>query len=176
MIIILWHKVKDVSQESYDQTLERLNRQTIQCSECKQIGLNINGYYYHSFKQSCYPYKIKILVTQLICPCCGKTHAILLCTMVPWSQISLQDTIRIVETKNSEETRQLLNDHDGLNEEDIKRTKRIFRKQWKERLAGYRIEIDKDLTMNCICCHKRQFMQNHCGCCFAITLDHIGYP
>ncbi len=176
MIVVLRQTVKEISQKIYNQMLKKLNRQKIQCSECKQFGFNIHSYYDHHFKIAGQSQKRNVVITQLICPHCGKTHAVLLCTMVPWSQITLEDTIRIIEAKNDEETRQLMYENEVITVEDVKRIRRVFRREWKERLKGFNINIDDDLSENCIKWHKRQFMQNHCGFCIAITQRHIGSP
>ena len=108
MIIVLTDRVNDISQEIYDSVIESMDRNLIQCDQCSQCGFHINGYYYKTIRTS--RKIIKILIVQLICPHCGRTHAVLLSSMIPWSSVQLKDAIRIVCAEDAETIRRIMDD------------------------------------------------------------------
>ena len=172
MIIVLSDRVNDISQEMYDSVIESMDRNTIQCDQCSQCGFHINGYYYKTIRAS--RKILKILIVQLICPHCGRTYAVLLSSMIPWSSVQLKDAIRIVCAEDAETIRRIMDDDPNLSENIIKRCRRSFLHEWKERLLSFFIRIDEHLTENCIKYHRRQFLQNRCSSIFLFRPDHIG--
>lgn len=170
MIICQCHTVNDLSQVYYDQVVLGLDRSLIQCPDCKQLGFYVNSYYEHSFKLAGSPDKTVILIMQVICKTCGKTHAVLLSSMIPWSQISLQDTLIILKLEPSSPGTE---NNPLISHEDRVRLRRAFRLFWKERLKAFNISIDDSLSNTCIFHHHRQFMQIHCGYCFSFPAVHI---
>lgn len=162
--------VNVLSQDYYDRIVLELDRSLIQCPDCNQLGFYVNSYYERSFKLAGSPNKTRILIMQVICKSCGKTHAILLSCMIPWSQISLQDTLIILRLEPSSPD---YDDNPLISHEDRVRIRKAFRLFWKERLMAFRISIDEALSENCIFYHHRQFMQIHCGYCFSFPAVHI---
>lgn len=162
--------VNVLSQDCYDQVVQELDRALIQCPDCKQLGFYVNSYYERSFKLAGSLNKTKIIIMQVICKSCGKTHAILLSCMIPWSQISLQDTLIILRLKPSSPDHE---DNPLISHEDRVRLRKAFQLFWKERLKAFCIAVDDLLSQNCIFYHHRQFMQIHCGSCFYFSAVHI---
>jgi hypothetical protein len=171
MIIVLADDVNRVSQDIYDRIVNELDRERIKCNRCGQYGFNINCYYYRSIRK---PSGIeKILIVQLICRSCGKTHAVLLSTMIPWCSVEMSDAIRIIKAHGSSEIRLIYDDNPSISEDNIKHLRRIYFGEWKERLLSFCISIDNHLTENCVRYHDRQFLQNRCSSVLLITSDHI---
>lgn len=170
MIICDCDKVNDLSQDYYDRIVQELDRSLILCPTCKQLGFYVNSYYERSFKLAGSPDKTKILIMQVICKSCGKTHAILLSSMIPWSQITLHDTLVVLKLDPSSPKAEY---NPLISHEDRVRLRKAFRLFWKERLKAFNISIDDSLSGTCIFYHHRQFMQIHCGYCFSFPAVHI---
>ena len=170
MIILLCDTVnQELSQDYYDSRVQELDRSAIKCPHCKNFGFYVNSYYERSFKIAGHDVKTPILIMQVICKNCGKTHAILLSSMIPWSQIPLYDALTILQLVPPAEESILVSHEDRI------RLKKLFRLFWKERLAAFNIKIDPSLSSNCIFYHARQFMQIHCGFCFSVPPVHIAF-
>ena len=171
MIILMCDKVKRIDQDIYDEIVNRLNRQAIQCNNCHQYGFYVHSYYEKTIKTR--NGILKILIQRLICPVCKKTHALLFSCMIPYCQILLEDGIKIVMCKSAKEERQVLDENPSLSIEDIIRIKKKYRKHWKQRLLSFHIGFDDDLTDQCIKYHLKQFLQIRCGLIIQHTVDHV---
>lgn len=159
----------NITQDIYAKIIERIDRQTIQC-DCGNIGMNIHSYYEKSIKTR--EGKLKLLIVRLKCrsKSCNKTHAVLLSCMIPYSYISLEDTITIIQLDSEQEICDFLKEHNYILMEDVRNIKRRFKKFWKERLMSENITFNDHLTLMCIKTFKRQFMQNRCTSIKLISL------
>lgn len=159
-------------QEIYDQITQNLQLIQIRCNECNQCGFVVHGYYERHFKRKLIPGEKddKITILRIRCPHCGKTHAVLLSSMIPYSQLSLEDSISVIELEHNSQITSFLDDHFWISIEDVQNTRKKFRKYWKERLLseGFSMRMD-NLTELCIRYFRLQFMQIRCRSIFFLS-------
>ena len=146
------------TQEFYNSVIENLQFHQLECS-CGHSGcLTIHGYYRRSVIT---PNGRKTLsILRVKCSVCGHTHALLLSSMVPYSQVpsDIQQDIAIAY----EEGRSLNSICSlGIDENNIKSVVRRYVRSWRERLlaAGVRLASLPTLIDACFSHYSRQFMQ-----------------
>lgn len=161
MIINLIDSVKVLTQKKYDEMFENMNLSCMKCTNCGNVGFHKHCKY-SRFVKNQYGH-FKIVIKRVICPKCGKTHAILPKCVVPWSQVSVEDNIHIINTKTEHDIRDLLDILFWIEIEDIKNIKRRYKRYWKERILSSKITLNQDITEICINNFNRQFMQIKCG-------------
>lgn len=157
MITYKTKKLNIINQETYNKHIESLERHRIKCS-CGHSGcLIIHGYYLRKLKT---PFgRIVLCILRFLCKECGKTHAVLPDIIVPYSQITVQDHILIINAETKEEYEKIMEDNILIDESNISHIKRKFKKHWKERLLTYNIKLDYNLTYLCFRYYNKQFMQ-----------------
>lgn len=96
MMIIQNPKKININQLNYNKTIKSLNLNSIRCTECSNNSWSFYGTYmrYINFLGI----KCRIKVTRIICNHCGKTHAVLIESMVPFSCLDHDDIINILES------------------------------------------------------------------------------
>ena len=176
MITIKYNKINTLNQNSYNNLIDLLNISQITCS-CGHSGCLIrHAYYTRSFKISG-GIKITLSILRVKCSVCGKTHAILPSSLVPYSQVSLHDHITIITNnlKNKSQTH-VMNNNPLIDENTISYILRNFRKYWKQRLHTFKIDISIQsdcLIKQCFKYFARQFMQIKCTPNIFYTPTHI---
>lgn len=170
MITYKTKKHNIIKQDIYDKHIESLQRHKIKCS-CGHLGcLIIHGYYIRKIKT---PFgKIALRIVRLLCKECGKTHAVLPDSIVPYSQITIEDHILILRATTKEDHNKIMEDNLCIDESNISYIKRNYKKHWKERLRTYKISLDYNLTSLCLLYYKRQFMQIKCTINLLYTFTH----
>lgn len=94
MITVSTEFFTPITQDFYDKSISSLPFHQLTCS-CGHSGcLTIHGYYYRSIKSE--DSAVRLHICRVKCSICGMTHALLLSSIVPYSQISLPDQIRIL--------------------------------------------------------------------------------
>jgi len=163
MIIIHLHEVNNVTQEIYDQMIEEIDLLLLTCPHCGHTGTTVHAYYDRGVKNNGEYFRLVILRVE--CSFCGKTHAILPDTLVPYSTITMQDTVDIILSETPERVDEILSRNILLNLSDIYHIRDRYRKYWKERLTSFNIVINQSISKNCIHQFNRQFMQIRCTLC-----------
>ena len=103
MITVLVNENNPISQDFYDSVINSLQIHRIFCS-CGHAGcLHIHGYYTRRVKTPAGTVILRIL--RLKCAECGHTHAVLLSSLVPYSQIALKDQRQIVSAYEEKSNR-----------------------------------------------------------------------
>lgn len=156
--------IKYLTQQIYNEYIFSFDFTTCSCS-CGATGRFVmHGYYTRSIKTPIGKIKLKIL--RVKCKSCGKTHAILHASIVPYSQVVLNDTTSIIiNYENNESIVNILNDNPEITESDVRYTINKFKKDWKERIISIAsIPIlmflkQDDLQEKVSKCFKRAFMQ-----------------
>lgn len=149
---------KSYNQDFYDAIVDDLQIHCLACS-CGRKGAFIkHGYYKRSIKVEINKNKIRVL--RLKCKACSKTHAILPEWIVPYSQISLEDHVSIINAHlNEAPYTDIMETKPTIDESDINYLLKQFKKHWKERLKAFQIIIDDLISEKCFQAFSRQFMQ-----------------
>lgn len=164
-------KVNAVTQSVYNQIVFNVEYERIECPKCHHCGTTVHGYYYRNLKT---PFGIiRLRIMRVKCRNCGSTHALLLSSFVPYSWISLDETIAIILAENSEKRKKIMEDNPSIDESDVYRVLRNYKNYWKEKLISFFIVIDQSITTVCIKTFRRQFMQIPCTVCGSYSCHHI---
>lgn len=162
MITVLVNENNPVSQDFYDSVINSLQIHRIFCS-CGHAGcLHIHGYYTRRVKTPAGTVILRIL--RLKCAECGHTHAVLLSSLVPYSQIALKDQRQIVSAYEEKSNRNAVCDtNSSIDENNVKYVIRSYRRHWRERLRSEGIGLSPaDLLIRlCFSVYSAQFMQIH---------------
>lgn len=159
MITILTENYKTISQEIYDEIIGNLEIMRLSCT-CGHSGcLERHASYSRSLR--IFGEKIVIQILRVRCRECGRTHAILMSIMVPYSQIPYTDQQSIVAGyENGEKSSEILNRNWLIDEREISYIICRYKKHWKERLASIGTNIAAEsLLSRCIEAYGRGFMQ-----------------
>lgn len=140
--------------------MENLQLHQLECS-CGHSGcLSFHGFYSRSVITP--EGRVSLIVWRVKCSECGHTHALLLSSMVPYSQIpaKIQQDIAIAYEDGSDRN-ELLFTGNGIDENNIKSVIRRYVKFWRERLiaAGIGLKSLPDLVSACFSHYSKQFMQ-----------------
>lgn len=164
MIIFNCKSVKIPPNQLYDSIIDNIPFASIKCTNCYHSGFQKHCYYYRTLYNSYSRSFTRIKILRLICPNCGKTHAFLLSSMIPYSKFPLDLTIDICQLASEKQIREFLDLHIEIILDTLRSMKRRFRLFWKQRLLSCDISFDIfSITNKCIAFFQRQFMQNHCG-------------
>lgn len=161
MITLISDFGKSISQRYYDEQIEHLPVERIQCA-CGHRGCLIrHGHYSRTVKSISGTIKLRVL--RLKCRCCGRTHAVLPACVVPYSQVSLPSQITMIRFRiGSPEMSALLDGNPDLDEGCIAYVRRQFRTHWAQRLMAESLSADEELPKlirACFRAYNRQFMQ-----------------
>jgi hypothetical protein len=96
MITVKHIKINTLDQNLYDNLINLLNIQNISCT-CGHSACLIKHAYYERKLKSNDGQMLTLSILRLKCSVCGKTHAVLPECIVPYSQISLDDQIEIID-------------------------------------------------------------------------------
>lgn len=144
----------------YNELINNLQFHQLTCTCGRSACLSVHGYYYRSVKSS--SEKTFFRICRVKCKCCGHTHAILLSSMVPYSQVSLSDHISII--RNHEKgisQHSVMNNNPSIDESCLRYIIRCYLKCWKEKLLSERIMLSPvcSLIKSCFSHFSYQFMQ-----------------
>lgn len=140
MITLKTKKFNYPSQKNYDYFLSHLNLYKLKCScdvrgQCKR-----HAYYTRHIKT---PFgKVRLHILRVICTSCGKTHAILLDSIVPYSQVALKDHIDIITTMEEKKNMNpIMYRCPEIEESNITYILNTYRRHWKERIQSISPQI-----------------------------------
>jgi len=143
--------------------LKTIDFPLLTCPHCNHTGVAVHAYYERTVRAEEEPFRL--VVVRVICSSCGKTHAILPDTLVPYSSITMQDTIDIIMAETPAELDEILTRNIHLHLTELYRVKANYRRYWKERLFSFGIALDDVVSYHCIKQFHRQFMQIPCTLC-----------
>lgn len=162
MITIFVRDCNQISQSFYDSVIFDLQLHQMTCSCSHSACLSIHGYSWRNVKL---PFgTIQLRVCRVKCSECGTTHALLLSSMVPYSQILLCDQQKIC--RHYEEDRNVsivCESNPSIDENNVKSVLRNYRQHWREKLRSLRIPLFplNALVRSCFSDYSSQFMQIH---------------
>lgn len=149
-----------ISQKIYDDVINSLQFHSLTCP-CGHSGcLTIHGYYDRTVKSG--DSKLRLHVCRVICSACGHTHALLLSSIVPYSQISLTVQMDIIDHARSDgDFSATMNATPSIDESSIRSVIRRFRQHWEQRLLSEGIPLSPStgFIRACFSAFHRQFMQ-----------------
>lgn len=158
MLTVLVQDFNTFTQEFYNSVISELQLHQLECS-CGHSGcLSFHGYYPRSVitpagKRTLYICRVK-------CSECGHTHALLLSSMVPYSQIPsiVQQQIAIACEEGLDRSCICSS---GIDENNVKSIVRCYLRFWRERLrsAGISLKSLPDLIIACFSHYSLQLMQ-----------------
>ena len=91
MITLFVEENYPLTPDFYNKKINSLQFHQLTCT-CGHSGcLSVHSYYYRHIKAS--SGRLRFRICRVICKCCGHTHAVLLSSMVPHSQIYLAEHI-----------------------------------------------------------------------------------
>lgn len=160
MITISADFCNPVSQKIYDDVINSLQFHRLSCP-CGYSGcLSIHGYYDRTVKSG--ESGLRLHVCRVICSVCRHTHALLLSSIVPYSQISLPDQVDILEHAASDgDFSSVMEATPSIDESCVRSVIRRFRGHWEQRLLSENIILSPcmDFIRRCFSAFHRQFMQ-----------------
>lgn len=160
MITLFVEESNPLTPNFYNNVIANLQFHKLRCS-CGHAGcLSVHGYYYRHIKTS--SVRLRFRICRVKCEVCGKTHALLLSSFVPYSQISLKDHVEIIQAFEADSpTATLLNSNDSVDESNFRYIIRQYLKYWKQKLISERIDLQpiSSLILKCFKFYSRQFMQ-----------------
>lgn len=159
MITIDATDFNNFSQKYYDSIVDTLDLHRLECP-CGHSGcLTIHGYYRRSMITD--EGKVILRILRVFCSECGKTHALLLSSFVPYSQISVADQHKIVQAQKHGSDPNTICSSFGLDENNVKSVILRYRRFWEQRLLSERISMEpvRELITACFAFYRMQFMQ-----------------
>ena len=161
MITLTVKDCNSFSQNFYDSVIASLQFHQLTCSCGHSACLSIHAYYMRKAKApDGSVHTLRIL--RVKCSECGTTHAVLLSSMVPYSQISLSAHQAIIDAYESAgDTDHDCTDTGSIDENNVKYIIRTYLRHWKQRLlsAGLPLHPASLLTAGCFAFYSAQFMQ-----------------
>ena len=164
MITLFVKNYNPISQNFYDSVINHLQFHMLTCSCGHSACLTIHGYYRRTVK--CPEGNIRLRVCRVKCSECGKTHALLLSSIVHYSVISLADQQRIcVDYESENPVCSICDDNPSIDENNVKSVIRNYKRCWKEKLRSLKINLSQieNLIISCFSFYSSQFMQIHRG-------------
>ena len=147
-----------LSQDYYDRLIFSLPIHQLECS-CGETGFLIfYGFYNRKVKSD--GELIVLRIQRVKCRKCGKTHAILPASLVPCSQISLQDQQQIIyDASKSGHCSGVMERNPLVDENNAGHILRQFRRHWQDRLISLGLSVTDRLVRPCFLHFSMQFMQ-----------------
>ena len=164
MITILVQDCKHISQSFYDSVINRIQFHQITCTCGHSACLTIHGYYQRSVKLP--DATIRLRICRVRCSECGKTHALLLSSIIPYSQIRTFDQQQIcIAYEQHSSPDSVCESNPEIDENNVKSVIRNYRQRWREMLKSLRISLSPLLMLvsSCFANYSMQFMQIHRG-------------
>lgn len=160
MITVETENYNHISQDFYNNTIHSLDLALIPCT-CGHSGCLIrHGVYKRRIQLA--DTVITLSVIRVYCKECGHTHALLLSSMVPYSQIPLRLHVStIIAAEHQTDFASLLDGQVCVDENNLKSILRNYQLHWRERLwaASIRLTDLSRLISGCFSYFSRQFMQ-----------------
>lgn len=160
MITVITEECNEISQESYDDTMDSIQIFQLECS-CGHCGCLVgHGSYTRSVKTAMG--KIPLAVRRVQCSLCNTTHALLTSNIVPYSQVPLADHAAIAssyeEGKNGMDA---MDANPELSPSQVFYILSLYIRFWRQRLLSERLLLSPlhALTQGCLRLFGRQFMQ-----------------
>ncbi len=160
MITIETEICNPISQTVYDNTVLSLDLNLITCT-CGHTGCLV-WYGSYTRKLRLENQVIPLRIARVFCSSCHHTHALLLSSIVPYSQIPLEVHASIAQSyENGSGYKEILSTQSCIDENTISSVIRSFRRHWRERLRSKSVPLYplRSLVRSCFAFFSRPFMQ-----------------
>ena len=151
----------DNFQKTYDALVFSLPINMMECPGCHKSGcLVYYGSYTRQVKLS--GKLIQLSIQRVKCKECGRTHAILISIIVPYSQILLPEQQEIIDdVASGNRAIHVMERNPLISPENISSIIRQFKNHWEQRILSLKLTVLDELTEPCFRNYSRQFMQIH---------------
>ncbi len=160
MITIKTENDNPISQDLYNKIIDSLDLNLIPCT-CGHSGCLIRHGSYKR-KLQLRENMVTLSIVRVYCKECGCTHALLLSSFVPYSQIPLSLHVSaILEYECGHNPNHILDDQCLVDENNLKSLIRSYCRHWRERLRSACLALTdcSPLITGCFAHFSRQFMQ-----------------
>lgn len=160
MITIETEFCNPISQTFYDNTVLSLDLNLVTCT-CGHTGCLI-WYGSYTRKLRLKDHSITLRIARVFCNSCHHTHALLLASIVPYSQIPMEVHADIAESyEKGSGYKEILDRQSCMDENTIFSIVRSFRLHWRERLRSLSVPLYplSSLVRSCFAVFARPFMQ-----------------
>lgn len=160
MILISVRDYNQFSQDYYDSIINSLQFHRLKCSCGHSACLSIHAYYTRGILLPDGLHRLRIC--RVRCSECGRTHAILLSSLVPYDRISLIDQHTVVcAYENGTDRNVVCEQNPSIDENNVKSIIRRYTRFWRERLRSESIRLAEipSLVRSCLSFYSMQFMQ-----------------
>ena len=160
MILISVKDYNQFSQDYYDSVINSLQFHQLKCSCGHSACLSIHAYYTRSIFLPDGVHSLRIC--RVRCSECGRTHALLLSSFVPYDRISLLDQHTVVCAYEDDSDRNAVCDQNpSIDENNVKSIIRRYKRFWLQRLLSESIRLRDipSLIRSCVSFYSMQFMQ-----------------
>lgn len=160
MILISVSDYNQFSQDYYDSVINALQFHRLSCTCGHSACLSVHAYYKRGLLL---PDGVRTLrICRLRCSECGRTHALLLSSMVPYDRISLLDQYKAVRAfEEGTDRNAVCEDNPSIDENAVKAIIRRYLLFWLQRLLSEAIRLSdiRSLIRDCFVFYSMQFMQ-----------------
>ena len=160
MITLFVEEYNPLTPNFYNDLVSNLQFHQLTCPCGHSGGVSVHGYYNRSIKLP--SGKAIFRICRVICEHCGHTHAILLSSMVPYSQVSTSDHIDIIDNYSNHNSQDsVMNSNPCIDESCYRYIIRCYLRYWNEKLRSERLSLSPIclLIRSCFAYFSRQFMQ-----------------
>lgn len=162
MITISVSDYNQFSQNYYNSVINALQFHRLKCSCGHSACLSVHAYYYRSVFLP--TGSLSLRICRVKCSECGRTHALMLSSIVPYCRICLADQLVIVQAfEDCADLSALCKEMPTADENNVKSVVLRYRRFWRERLRSERISLTPlpGLILACFALYSLQFMQIH---------------
>ena len=132
----------------------------LKCTCGYSACLSVYGHYHRTVRTSKGSFRLRIC--RVICSECGRTHAILPESIVPYDQISLEDQrVIVIAYENGTDRNKVCTPEGAIDENDVKAVILRYRRRWRQMLLAGSIRLSDRIRLvrRCFAHYSMQFMQ-----------------
>lgn len=170
MILISVKDYNQFSQSYYYSMLDRLQFHQLSCTCGHSACLSVHAYYERGVLLPKGTFSLRIC--RVRCSECGRTHALLPSSIVPYDRISLSDQHRIIcACEDGSDRSAVCETNPSVDENNVKSVIRRYLLFWLQRLLSETISLSEipRLVHDCFSFYSMQFMQIRRTPCLLFT-------
>lgn len=164
MITVNVRDCNQISQAYYDSVINGIQLHQLTCSCGHSVCLSFHAHYQRSAKTA--EGTVRLRLRRVRCSMCGTTHALLISSLIPYSQIPLVCQHRICrDYAMGDNPYNICEENMSIDENNVKSVLSNYIRCWKEKLTSLRISLLSltGLVYSCFLHYSSQFMQIHKG-------------